>query len=38
VFDLTNSSYRLKKWEKECLVLHQRYYSVADSGAYIAEL
>lgn len=38
VFDLSNSFYRIKKWEKECRVLHQLYYSIADSGAYIAEL
>jgi competence protein ComEC len=38
VFDPCNSSYRLEKWKKECEVLHQRYYCVADSGAYVVEL
>jgi competence protein ComEC len=38
VFDPCNSSYRLEKWKKECEVLHQRYYCVTDSGAYVVEL
>jgi competence protein ComEC len=38
VFDLSNSSFRVEKWKSECEVLHQRYYCVADSGAYVMEL
>jgi hypothetical protein len=38
VFDSSNSFYRLEKWKKECRILQQPCYSVADSGAYIAEL
>ncbi|MBL0329314.1 MAG: ComEC family competence protein [Bacteroidetes bacterium] len=34
VFDLSNSAYKIKQWKKECEVLHQEYYSIADEGAF----
>lgn len=38
VFDSSNSIYHLRKWEEECRTVHQKYYSITDSGAMIAEL
>ncbi len=38
IFDSSNSLYHLNKWKTECAELHQKYYSVADSGAFSINL
>jgi competence protein ComEC len=38
IFDSANSLYTTKKWAQECTRLHLEYYSVPDSGAFIADL
>lgn len=38
VFDSSNSTQQIKRWEKECAQLHQTCYSIADSGAFVLEL
>ncbi len=38
IFDSSNSIYKLKKWKEECIALHQPYYAVADSGAFVVDL
>jgi hypothetical protein len=38
IFDSSNKNYKLKKWKEECESVKQIYYSVADSGAFIADI
>ena len=38
IFDSSNSQYQIKKWQTECIELKQEFYSVYNSGAYIAEI
>ena len=38
VFDSSNPEYAVNKWKAECIKLNQRYYSVMESGALVADL
>lgn len=38
IFDSSNTAYTLKKLKKECIALHQEFYSVSDSGAFINDI
>jgi competence protein ComEC len=35
IFDSSNSDYLVNKWKEDCIKLHQSYYSVNDSGAFV---
>jgi len=37
VFDSSNKFYQLKKWRNTCVLKHQNYYSIIDSGAFVLE-
>ncbi|MEI6696077.1 MAG: ComEC/Rec2 family competence protein [Bacteroidota bacterium] len=38
IFDASNTQWKTEKWKKECIALHQAYYNVLESGAFVGEM
>ena len=37
IFDTSNTKWKAEQWKKECIALHQAYYNVIESGAFVGE-